>query len=107
MEFMSTLSLRRSRKRLPLIIVGVVILLTGVGLGAYAFLKRQNPPSTTTITPGTLPPTVPSPTDRLAVDPHDHNPGAEQHGVDGIHTSDESAGAAAFPTTQPNLVVEI
>lgn len=94
-----------SKKRRLLIIIATVVILTG-SFGMYVFLKRQIS-STTDNKHSSVPPTLPKPTDRLAVEPHNYDPGAQQSGVDDVHTSDESAGAAAFPTTQPNLVVEI
>lgn len=96
---------RQSRKKILLVIVLVILALGAAATaGAYMYFQRQSNQSATKKQPS-APPTVSA--DRLEVDPHDHDPAAEQHGVDGIHTTDESAGAAAFPTTQPNLVVQI
>ena len=48
------------------------------------------------------------PTDKLNVEAaKNKEPGAEQTGTGAIDTSNTSASAAAFPTTQPNLTVEI
>lgn len=100
--------LRQKQSRKPLVIsitILVVLVLVGLLVFSYYTISQQQPSS---ITDGKkTPPIVPKPTDRLAVEPHNYDPGAKQQAVEGVHTSDESAGAAAFPTTQPNLVVEI
>lgn len=98
---------KKSRKRIIVIVLAITLVLSALGAGAYAFYKTRSPSKPTDSQQPSTPPTLPKPTDRLHVEPHDHDPGAQQRGVDDVHTSDESAGAAAFPTTQPNLTVEI
>lgn len=103
-NLMIQLPRRQSKKQIAIVGIIVVVLLCAVGVGAYMFFNRHSELIGTKKQPS-APPTVSA--DRLEVEPHDHDPGAVQEGIEGVHTSDESAGAAAFPTTQPNLVVEI
>lgn len=102
---MTHLPHKQFRKRLIFTVVAVLITV-GVLSSIYIFYKQQLQSPSITKQPA-IPSAKPNPTDRLIVKPHNHDPGTEQHGINGIQTSDESAGSAAFPTTQPNLAVEI
>lgn len=96
---------KQFQKRL-IFATGATLIATIMLSAIYILYKQQFQPTSTTKQPA-ISSTKPNPLDRLEVEPHNPDPAAEQHGVDGIQTSDESAGSAAFPTTQPNLVVEI
>jgi hypothetical protein len=97
---------RKQFQKRTVIIFTVLVGLCLVGsVGVYAFMKTRPAPATGDKKHPTT--TISKPTDRLNVQPEEENPGAHQHGIIGTETSDESAGAAAFPTSQPNLVVEI
>ncbi len=99
--------LHRKRKYIIAIIIMVVLLCAASAVFAYNQLKprpdSQQSPNTTEKT-GEIPRGL---ADRLNVEATHEDPDATQTGVDGIHTSNESAPASAFPTTQPNLSVVI
>lgn len=104
---MNSLIRLRSRKQLTIILVVIIALICAVA-AAFAYKKMTTNSTNNTVSheeePGKIPRGL---ADRIDVEAEHHDPGATQTGVEGVHTSNESAGAAAFPTTQPNLSVVI
>jgi hypothetical protein len=88
------------------LIIGVILVLLLIAVAMILFYKKTAPNnSRSTSEHSTSQQHVDNP-DSFTVKPTNNDPGAVQTGID-TQTSDESAGAAAFPTTQPNLSVAI
>lgn len=93
-------SYSRRKKILILLALALAITVGGVAI-VYANKQSQEKESSSTSEPNTSSMNTPD-EDNPNIDPR-----AEQTGAGGITTSDESGSAHAFPTTKPNLSVQI
>ena len=97
------------KRRTKLFIAASAILIIGIIVGAQLISSQRDTASSLSENTTKQQPrdTTESSSDPLITKPTLLDPEAVQQGVPGVETTDENPGSAAFPTTQPNLSVDI